>query len=237
MRPDTVFGPTLIRNDGALALYPKVGVPVRLSLHLPRRAGFSGPDHRGPVALNVGRFVVRAPGGLQESLAAAQIIDTRESSHVFRDPGAAMVMLCLGPDGGTASNAWQRVTYCNKTVYRVADEHGQLPEPLEDPGIMTKAGLSIEVLPIMSPLLVRPGDDFAVRIYLHGKAQSLGHVRALRPDGSVDEQISNRIGLARFRITEAGRWVIRFVGSHGGREAIGELVFDVEAESPTRGAR
>lgn len=230
-RTATPMVATLIRAANKDALTLRAGIASILEIDVDDRAGFATQARSDDSSLNVGRFVARLPGGLQTSLDADELIATRRVSLTVDRPGAAMVMLCVGPDGADASDAWQRVTYCSKTIYRVDHADGTSPGDYEDPGVMTKAALPIELLPVMSPLHITPGSDMAVRGYLFGHAGEGRQVVAVRPDGSRDEQTTNRIGLANFRITQAGRWVIRLEAQHEGRDVIGELVFDVHAAS------
>ncbi|TPV95219.1 MAG: DUF4198 domain-containing protein [Myxococcales bacterium FL481] len=222
--------PTLIQTGRGAALRLRAGVGTALELQLDPQVGFDSSSRDSALAsMNVGRFVARIPGGKQISLASDELQRTGRASFSVDRPGAAMVMLCVGPDGADASDAWQRVTHCAKTIYRVDGADGARPSEYEDPGILSKTGIPLEILPIMSPLHVRPGSDMGVRAYLFGHAGPDRRVVALRPDGSRDVQTTNRVGLANFRITQPGPWVIRVEADHQGRHVIGELVFAVEA--------
>jgi len=219
-------------------LTPVVGQPVELSLNLP-----TGEDW---TQANIGQLVVRAAihredEGLevQRSLSTTPAAGQSSLSYTFEQPGYAMLILDAGPSTErNQSDSWQRTSFCTKVVLHVigAGAVGEATATAVDPGLSAKVGQRVELLPLISPATIRPGNDLPVRVYMDGEKKAGVEVRAYRPDGQANVQTTTPGGVAVFRITEPGRWMIRFETTHQDKLFIAELVFDVAAAAKAPGA-
>jgi hypothetical protein len=90
-----------------------------------------------------------------------------------------------------------------------------------------ETALPLEVTPMMAPHDLRVGSELGVMFSYRFAELEHFPVAALRPDGSIDHETTGQGGLAHFQISQAGRWVIRFVKNEPAGEQIGELVFVV----------
>lgn len=205
------LGSSLKASGFALPLNHEVG----LSLNLPGVAGWK--------VANVGTLIARLPDGKIRSL---DVPLSGKVTFKTTEPGGAMLVACAGPPVSGRSDAWQWVTHCTKTVLSVGKVKQGAPEL--DAGITMKLGSPVEIVPFSSPLLLEVGDELPVRVYSLLGPVPESEVIAVRPDKSVDRQIGNRSGVAHFRLTQAGRWLIRF--THRARPVAGEPELERTAE-------
>ena len=204
--------------------------PVRIHLNLPGNPGWS--------QANIGRLVARSHGA-QQRIDPTPAVGADYVEHIFDHAGPAMLVLAAGPPSERGkSDAWQRTTHCTRLHLRVTvpgqatDEDGAFRS---DPGQTAKLGLKIEVLPLIVPTSLRIGDDFPVRAYFNGSAQRGAVVAAYRPDGAIVEETTDSVGSARFKIDQAGKWIVRFEHLHHGVTYAGDVVFDVPAGARPQG--
>lgn len=213
--PEAYFAPR--GETPSLDLRPRVSSPMSFRLALPGIERFSDA--------NVGVFDVRIDDR-QETIDVSKADPKRGLSYTFKEVGPALFLCCAGPKVDPPVGAlWEKVTHCTKTVVVVTDAQNRSRQTTVN--MTHQAALPIEVTPLVPPYDVRVGMEMPVLFNYH--FQSLEHfpVAALRPDGSIDHQTTAGHGLAHFQISQAGRWVIRFVKTEADGERIGELVFDV----------
>jgi len=225
--------PFLSTGLAGQSLAPRAEEPLKLTLALPNSEDWS--------QANISRLVIWTPGNQKSIVPDKPAAGLKELSYTFKEPGYAMIILSAGPaTAKDTKNAWQRTPYCTKLVLRVGPKEGEprAQDYVRDPGLTGKVGQKIEVVPYFSPVHLLTGDDLPVRVYFDNGAQSGATVVAIRPDGSVDTQTSNATGIANFRITLPGRWIIRYqkeVAQEG--TYTGELVFEVPAGSRQEGGQ
>jgi hypothetical protein len=87
--------------------------------------------------------------------------------------------------------------------------------------------MALDVEPLVSPVRLRVGSELPVRFHYMSEEAGGIVVAALRPDGSVDRQVTSRSGVAHFQVTQPGRWTIRFAKAVATGERVGELVFEI----------
>jgi hypothetical protein len=198
----------------APTLRAPVGKAVSFSVGLPNVARWSDAT--------VARFVVRLPGGVQDTVPIDEKTAQGAASYTFPTAGPAMLMLCAGPKGAApVADPATMVTHCSKVILAV----GSGGEGGED--FTGETGLPLDVEPLISPVRLSVGSELPVRFHYLGEEMGVTEVVAIRPDGTVDRQATSRSGVAHFQITQAGRWVIRFVKTEPEGDRIGELVFEI----------
>jgi len=223
------------------SLTAKAGEPVPIKLDL-------AEIHSWKKA-NVGQFFVRTYGK-QRTIDPASGEDDSTVTLTFDEPGLALVVIDVGPESEKGkSDSWQRTTRCTKLVMRVegdfvkgktGDGDHRLKtgaKPPRDPGIMSKVGSTVEVLPYMNPADIEPGDDLPVRVYYQGIKQARQSVIAIAPDGSQSTRTSDSVGTATFHITQVGRWLIRFEKEVDGTRYVADLIFEVRMGDGEEGHR
>jgi len=207
------------QGNGAPSLRAPVGKPLSFRMSIPGVASWA--------EANVGWFAVRLYGGTQESIPVDQADSRAFIGYQFPNAGPAVVMLCAGPKVEPSGDAWQRVSHCTKTIVRVGNA-GLRPDESSDADITSAAGMPIEVIPLISTLRLKVGSELPARFkFLDRKQAGIG-VAALRPDGSLDEKITDGAGVAHFQLSQAGRWIVRFAKAEPDGERVGELVFEIE---------
>jgi hypothetical protein len=207
-----------IRDSLAVtSLRAQVGKPVSLQLALPGVTRWQDAQ--------IGELVVRRPGTV-ETLTVDKTTAGGLVSYTFPTAGPAMMLMCAGPKSAEAPRDWAQVAYCSKVIVNVTD--GQKPaHPLSDSHITNTAGQPIEVVPHLSPVGMKVGWELPTSFYFQTMKQIGVEVAARRPDGTFDRQTTDGAGTARFVLSQAGRWVIRFVKPQPDGERIAELVFDL----------
>jgi hypothetical protein len=171
----------------------------------------------------VARFVVRLPGGVQDTVP----IDARGLvTYTFPAAGPAMLMFCAGPKGDVPDPT-TLVTHCSKVI--VAIEGGRATGEGGD-DFTSETGLPLDVVPLVSPVRLGVGSELPVSFHYMSEEEGGIEVAALRPDGTIDRQVTSRSGVAHFQLTQPGRWVVRFAKIEPSGERVGELVFEI-AES------
>ena len=207
-----------IRESGAVtSLRAQVGKPVFLQLALPGITRWQDAQ--------LGELAVRRPGAV-ETLTVDKTTPGGLVTYTFPTAGPAMMLMCAGPKSGEAARDWADAAYCSKVIVNVSD--GQKPtDPLSDSHITNTAGQPIEVVPHLSPTAMKVGWELPTTFYFQTMKQVGVEVAARRPDGSLDRQTTDGSGVARFVLSQAGRWVIRFVKPQPDGERIAELVFDL----------
>ena len=230
--------PTLAAEGVSLQKLNSGGKDV-LRLTLAPEVGTSWQD------VHVGRVVVRSPQG-QRQLESSVL---RKSAHldlVQEEPGCVMVQVDVGPPEAKGfADSWRRINRCSKLfVCQPTDEpKADIASRYGSSAMMTsKSGSRIEIRPLLSPMLLRPGNSFPVRLYFDGGAAQDAIVQAIGPDEQVVQARSDSVGIATLEIPSAGEWTVRFQqnaasvvpakarkpGKDPGQEFIAELIFDVQ---------
>ena len=201
----------------SLDLRPRVSRPVSFRLMLPGIERFADA--------NVGRLDVRIDDR-QETIDVSRAHPKNGLSYTFNEIGPAMFLFCAGPKVDPPVGAlWEKVTHCTKTIVDVTDAQNRSRQTTVN--MTHDAALPIEVTPLVPPYNLRVGDEMPVLFSYRFQKLEFFSVAALRPDGTIDHQTTAGHGLAHFQISQAGRWVIRFVKNEPDGERIGELVFEV----------
>ena len=199
------------------SLRAQVGRPASLQLALPGITRWHDAY--------IGELAVRQPGTV-ETLSVDKTIPGGLVTYTFPTAGPALLLMCAGPKGAEAPRDWAQAAYCSKVIVNVTG--GRQPaDPLSDGHITNRAGQPIEVVPQVSPVGMKVGWELPTAFYFETIKQAGVEVAARRPDGTLDRQTTDGIGVARFVLSQAGRWVIRFVKPQADGERIAELVFDV----------
>jgi Domain of unknown function (DUF4198) len=197
----------------ALPLRAPVGKPVSFELAMPGLVRWADAT--------VARFVVRLPGGVQDTV-PIDVKAAQGAAYTFPSAGPVMLMFCGGPKATTpVADPTTMVTHCSKVILNV----GTGGEGGDD--FAGETGLPLDVEPLVTPVRLRVGSELPVRFHYLGEEVGGTEVVAIRPDGSVDRQVTSRSGVAHFQMTQAGRWVIRFVKTEPQGDRIGELVFEI----------
>lgn len=209
-----------VQSGGVRAdrLATTVGQPITLSLALPDDATWA--------EANVGQFIVRQSGGQRtvETDSAA----SREIALAFERPGYALVAVGAGSASQKGfRDSWQRTTYCTKFIVRVSDGSPKAPPP--GTGLTAKVGGKVEIVPLMDPTQMSAGDDLPVRCYFEGDKLVGQAVTAIAPDGTSQSGNTDAVGATHFRMSEAGRWTVRFEREVEGVTYTAELIFEVPA--------
>jgi hypothetical protein len=209
---------TLRGETPSLDLRPRVAKPVSLRLALPGIEKWSDA--------NVGRFDLRIDDR-QETIDTAKVDPKTGLTYTFTQTGPAMFLFCAGPKVVPPVGAlWEKVTHCTKTIVNVTDAQNRSRETTVN--VTHEAGLLYEVTPLVAPHQLEIGSEVPVQFSYREEELENFPVAALRPDGSIDHQTATGShGIAHFQISQAGRWVIRFVKQEPDGERVGELVFDV----------
>jgi hypothetical protein len=198
-----------------LSLHAEFGKAVSFRTAVPGVANFADA--------NVGWFAVRLSGGTQEAVPVDKPDAHGAVTYRFPVQGPAMLMLCAGPKEPLREDSWQRVSHCTKMMVAVGDRR-RVDDDLDT---TATTGLPIEVIPLISPFAATVGMELPARFKFLGRKQGNIEVAALRPDGSLDRQVTSPSGVANFELSQPGRWTIRFVRTEPDGERVGELVFDV----------
>jgi hypothetical protein len=207
-----------VRESGAAtSLRAQAGRPISLQLALPGITRWQDAQ--------IGELVVRRPGTV-ETLTVDKTTAGGLVTYTFSTAGPAMMLMCAGPKGGETQRDWAQATYCSKVIVIVTDGR-QLPDLLSDSHITNTAGQPIEVVPHVSPVGMKVGWELSTSFYFETIKQIGAEVAARRPDGTFDRQTTDGAGIARFVLSQAGRWVIRFVKPQPDGERIAELAFDL----------
>jgi hypothetical protein len=201
----------------APSLRAPVGKPVSFDVGLPGVGRWADAT--------VARFVVRLPGGVQDTVPVDGKTAQGSAAYTFPSAGPAMLMFCAGPKGPAVADPTTAVTHCTKVVLSV----GAGGAGGED--FTGETGLPLDVEPLISPVNLRVGSELPVRFHYLGEEEGITEVVAIRPDGSLDRQKTSRAGVAHFQMTQVGRWVIRFVKVLPEGDRIGELVFEIAENS------
>jgi hypothetical protein len=205
-----------LRSVGALSeLRPLAGKPVALRVAMPGVQSWKD--------VGVTRLAVRSAAS-QESLSIAPDA-TGAIGYKFASAGPALVMMCVGARNDTRSDAWQHASFCSKTILDVHDARRAAADSETD--LITETGLPIEVVPLKSPVGLPVGSELPASFHFMNEEQGGIEVAAVRPDGSVDRQVTNRTGIAYFAVSQPGRWVLRMVKPTAEGDRVGELVFEI----------
>jgi uncharacterized protein DUF4198 len=199
----------------APSLRATAGKPVSFDLAMPGIARWS--------EATIARFVVRLPGGVQDTVPVDSKSAQGLATYTFPSSGPAMLMLCAGPKGAPVADPTTTVTHCTKMILTV---DGAKPGEGGD-DFVGETGLPLDVEPLVPPNRLAVGSELPVRFHYMTEEEGNIEVAAIRPDGSVDKQVTSRSGVAHFQMTQPGRWVIRFAKAEGEGERVGELVFEI----------
>jgi hypothetical protein len=217
--PFLAFRPSgTIPPGTAPSLRPQVGKSFSFQTSIPGIQRWSDA--------HVGRFAVRLPNGVQESIPLDGADANRPVTYTFPTSGPAMLMFCAGPKGEAPTGSWFEVSHCSKLIVDVSDHRGRL-DPSKDIGVTGETGLPIDVVPVLSPLGLTVGSVLPVSFHFMNEEQEEVEVAARRPDGTIDHQTTDSSGVAHFTLSQPGRWVIRLVKAEPKGERVGELVFEI----------
>lgn len=203
-------------------LRPGVGQAIALELNVEGRHSFQ--------AANIGQLVVRS-GDLLESVE----IPERSGAaplYTFKHPGPAVIMMTAAAEPSAASDAWQQVTHCTRVIVEVESDGPGLPAKYHDPGVNQKAGMRIELLPLLQTFRMHVGDLLPVKSYWKGRSAGGVTITAQRPDGSQVSATTKAWGVADFVMDQAGVWTMRYTKVHDGIEHVAELIFEISKETP-----
>jgi hypothetical protein len=202
----------------SLDMRPRVAKPIGLRLALPGIERWADA--------NIGRFDVRVDDR-QESIDVRRADSKSGLAYTFSAPGPAMFLFCAGPKVDPPVGAlWEKVTHCSKVIVDVTDAQNRSRENTVN--VTHETGLPLEVTPMVPPSQLGIGSEVAIQFGYHNEELENFPVAALRPDGSIDHQVTTGSkGIAYFQISQAGRWVVRFVKNEPDGERVGELVFDI----------
>jgi len=180
---------------------------------------------------NIGRFVVRTGNG-QDSIELPPPHRSTVAQHVFSTPGAAVILFEGGAQKLRASNAWEKVTHCSRTILNVQPDIQSPTVEYPDPGVTSKAGMRVELLPLVHVHQLRIGDNLPVKSYLLGQTLKHTEIHAVLPDGTTISRNSGANGIAFFPMTQSGIWTFRFIQQHENDTLVAELIFELERETP-----
>ncbi len=104
---------------------------------------------------------------------------------------------------------WRGTSMKNpKTFVRVG-------EPKNDTSWKEPVGLALEIVPEKDPTALRPGDEFPVRVLREGAPFAGFELNAVSEgDKKGETQKTDANGRATFRLTKAGRWLLKGVEAH-----------------------
>jgi hypothetical protein len=180
------------------------------------------PNLQSSADAEVARFVVRLPGGTQNAVPIDPRAPWGPIPFTFRTPGLAMFMVCAGPRAA-ANGDVRAPTHCSKVIVDVGGP--AVGEAADE--VTGETGLPLDVEPLVSPTRLGVGSVLPVRFHYLNEEQGGIDVVAVRPDSTIDRQVTSRSGVAHFQLTQVGRWSIRFGKVQGEGESIGELVFEI----------
>lgn len=184
-------------------------------------------------AVNVGPCVVRSTG--RQDLVTFRLAESEiVASHRFDEPGWSLAAFSWGPAAERGkSDSWQRVTHCVKLIVHVLPDTNRSATAPEsaDPGFAARIGQKFEIVPFVPPPALTPGSDLPVRVYADLEKAPNVSVSAFGPDGSEQRMVTDASGITHFRITQAGRWLIRYETVRDLTGCTAELVFDVLSPS------
>jgi hypothetical protein len=203
---------TMRAANSAPSLRVPVGKPVTFELAIPGLSSWANAT--------VASLVVRRAGGFQDAVP----VNAGNPAYTFPSAGPAMLMLCAGPKGAPVPDPELVVTHCTKTILSAVG--GAASDEAGD-DFLGETGMALDVEPLVSPVRLRVGSELPVRFHYMSEEAGGIVVAALRPDGSVDRQITSRSGVAHFQVTQPGRWTIRFAKAEASGERVGELVFEI----------
>lgn len=210
--------------NAAQVVQPTAKQPIRFTLTI--------PDEPEWAQINMGQCVVRE-ASIQRNL-PVRISSAKRNTldYTFEEPGYALIAVCFGPsDGVQRSDSWRQVTQCTKRIVRVVGEGHAAETKVKDPGVTAKVGQRMEFVPLISPAVLRPGDDLPIRLFVDYEKATAAPVVAYAPDGSKQEAATDAVGAVNFSIHQAGSWLIRHERVVEGARWITELAFDVEARA------
>lgn len=211
-----------------------VVTPSTLSLHAGQalELGLRLPNGETWSQVNIGQFMVREPS--RQRTVEPPIAEGSDTVAVELDrAGFALIVLDVGPSSEKGRpDSWQRTTFCTKLVVEIEGDSHRLVE--RNPGLTAKVGSKIELLPLLDPTSLRPGDELPVRLYFEGDKQVGQSVSVISPPEDRGTFVSDSVGSAKVPITRVGRWVLRYEKEVGGQRYVAEFIFDV-AEQPASG--
>lgn len=182
---------------------------------------------------NVARLVVRRAGA-QRSLTEEQLAPSADLELKMADEACTMVLVDVGPATSKGfADSWRRVSRCTK-IFECndrGDAAAQLARRRATSFMTGKVGSRVEIRPLLSPALVRPGGDFPLRLYADGKARPAALVEAHGSRGETVSAVTDPVGIATLRIPSSGRWTVLYRHGEGDSEIVAELIFDVPDES------
>lgn len=183
---------------------------------------------------NVSKVAIRSAGA-QRRLTEEQLTPSADLELSVAEEGCYVVLIDVGPASSKGfADSWRRVSRCTKIVECSArgDATAQLTARRSATSFTTaKVGSRVEIRPLLSPTLVRPGGDFPLRLYAEGKARQGARVEAHGPEGQTVNAVTDPVGIATLRIPSSGRWNVFYRHRQDGSEVIAELIFDVLPQS------
>lgn len=101
-----------------------------------------------------------------------------------------------------------RRTQTAVALIRVANADGGVAAVA--PAGLSKAGLPVEIRPLIDGTAMAPGADVAFRVYIDGGKVDGAMLRVTSPAGAASKVPADESGAAHFRITDAGVWKVEF---------------------------
>lgn len=195
-----------------------VGQSITLSLALSDGATWA--------EANVGQLIIRQSG--EQRTIETDTAASQEIALTFERPGYALVAVGVGLASQKGfRDSWQRTTHCSKFIVRVSDGSRKTTPP--GTGLTAKVGGKVEIVPLMDPTQMSIGNDLPVRCYFEGDKLVGQTVTAIAPDGTSQRGNTDAVGATHFRMTQAGRWTVRFEREVEGVTYTAELIFEVPA--------
>lgn len=149
-----------------------------------------------------------------------------EQVKMFNDEVNAPATLQKEYDDMPEPKHWRGTSTKNpKTFVRVGD-------PKNDTSWKEPVGLSLEIVPEKDPTALRAGDEFPVRVLRDGAPFAGFPLNAVTAgDKKGETQTTDSAGRATFRLTKAGRWLLRGVEAH--KSTAPEMNFEATSTSLT----
>ncbi|MEK6675791.1 MAG: DUF4198 domain-containing protein [Planctomycetota bacterium] len=208
-------------ESAAQVIRPTAKQPVRFTLNIPDEPVWSH--------LNIGQCTVREV--TKQRNLPVRITSPKQNTvdYTFEESGFGLVAVCYGPsDGVQRSDTWRHVTQCTKRIVRIVGEARKGESTPKDPGVTAKVGQRFEIVPMISPAVLRPGDDLPIRVFVDYEKAISASVVAYAPDGSKHETTTDSVGAANIPIKRPGLWLIRHERVVDRVRIVAELVFEVE---------
>lgn len=165
-------------------------------------------------AIPAGKVALPSPGlwtlGYR-SFPSYVTLEAAKFEEYLKEEGLDAVLDARKRQGEQARKGVEAYSRCAKALVRVG------PKPPHDPQSLppqATLGFTLELIPEHDPTALAPGDELPVRLLLRGKPLEGALVEAIRldvPEWHAIGQRSDADGRVRFRLPEAGTWMVATV--------------------------